>query len=414
MSRHNNYINRLYELLICIYKLRIEINNLDENITDCLAKLDELKKVNDNESVNMIQELTEAKSYITKLEETANDIEKIANEEFQVNIKKIISIFKSKIKQLTQDSQTLKQEHNAKLMTEKSLLSNYKSNQKVMKENLFELKGSLTTLIMMHIDYYSELLRVGVDVRGEGISWIVVSLLELNCILKYEMFPRFLKKEHVDYLIRLGEMHIYYNQSKIIVQHYKEIELLQKVNKKENDEAAVCALKRNEQRKLSLSVQTSFMFGKLNMFDLMSFNKHKSRKDVIRQMRKDESDFRTEVAKRDLNTMLNVDNEIKNFTKELRKLKINGPPVAKNPILESYSEQYIRKNRRFLEVDVNKKEIVKYRKKSEEILFQITNLRKKEIEKFKREFEGLKNVNQNTKIEYDMMFCALFGHNTLH
>ena len=51
--------------------------------------------------------------------------------------------------------------------------------------------------------YYLDLLKKGFDVRNEGLVWIVRRLLELSTKIEKNMFPRFLDKNQIDYIMKV-------------------------------------------------------------------------------------------------------------------------------------------------------------------------------------------------------------------
>jgi len=52
--------------------------------------------------------------------------------------------------------------------------------------------------------YYLEILFNGIDVRYEGLIWVVKRLVELNTTLDYSYFPKVLDNEQIDYLINVN------------------------------------------------------------------------------------------------------------------------------------------------------------------------------------------------------------------
>ena len=52
-------------------------------------------------------------------------------------------------------------------------------------------------------EYYIEILKSGIDVRTEGLVWLVKRLIELNCELDDAMFPKFLDHSQIEYLLKV-------------------------------------------------------------------------------------------------------------------------------------------------------------------------------------------------------------------
>ena len=401
----------IYELLICIYKLKIEIQTLDSQIISKLSKIDKLKIEYEDQIYIYKKEEKDANHYMTKLYETINTIEKIPdNDPYIKDIDLLIQSFDSKVKQINEEYKEFKIENSDALLKEREELQYYKEKQGKIKLIAFDLKSLLTTFINTHTEYLKIVLKTGLDCRSEGLVWIIIMLLEMNCIIKFEMFPRFLKREHIEYLITIGELYIYYNQTKSILQFYKEKELKAKLSRKEDEEVLSKALRRTEMRKMTFSMQTAFLY---NPIDQIGNHKY-DRNNLEKNREREETSFRIDRQKKTFQELMNVDEDVKKYKEELTKIKKYGLSKVRNPNGELQEGSITTKSKKYMEIDINKKEILKYRKKGEEIIFQIGALKKKEIDKFKKEFERLRNINQNTKIEYDLMFCALFGHNTIH
>lgn len=54
--------------------------------------------------------------------------------------------------------------------------------------------------------YYFTILRNGYDVRDEGLVWVVKHLLEMNTIVEYHHFPKFLDNQQIDYLLSQAQL----------------------------------------------------------------------------------------------------------------------------------------------------------------------------------------------------------------
>jgi hypothetical protein len=85
-------------------------------------------------------------------------------------------------------------------------LSNYILNEKTKFEvEIKKTKLMLTFLMKDQINYYTEILKKGIDVRSEGLCWIIRRLIELNGPYDYQSFPRFLENNQIDYIIKLAK-----------------------------------------------------------------------------------------------------------------------------------------------------------------------------------------------------------------
>ena len=79
------------------------------------------------------------------------------------------------------------------------------------------LKSNLDILFAKQREYYKELLSEGIDVRSEGLAWIVKRLIELNEVIDHAIFPRFLHREHIEYIVFLSFKSVEIAQIKILM-----------------------------------------------------------------------------------------------------------------------------------------------------------------------------------------------------
>ena len=101
-------------------------------------------------------------------------------------------------------------------------IANYRlQSEQVIKQSK-ELKEAFNSLVKHQKRYYFNLLSDGVDVRNEGLVWVVKRLKEINCDFENYMFPRFLDNYQIDYLIKLASLMNERSQLKVILQAFKE------------------------------------------------------------------------------------------------------------------------------------------------------------------------------------------------
>ena len=55
-----------------------------------------------------------------------------------------------------------------------------------------------------HRKYYFEILKKGIDVRQEGLSWVLQKLIELKAFIENSKFPKFLNSQQIDYLLTIA------------------------------------------------------------------------------------------------------------------------------------------------------------------------------------------------------------------
>jgi hypothetical protein len=53
------------------------------------------------------------------------------------------------------------------------------------------------------IIYYNSIISRGIDVRAEGLVWVIKRIMELTISLEYTIFPRFLDQSQIDYLLKV-------------------------------------------------------------------------------------------------------------------------------------------------------------------------------------------------------------------
>ena len=80
--------------------------------------------------------------------------------------------------------------------------NNSNINEKQVK--LKEAKNQFNEKVKFLKEYYYQLLKTGLDVRKEGLSWVIVKLSELNAYINKNHFPQFLSNSERDYLMKIG------------------------------------------------------------------------------------------------------------------------------------------------------------------------------------------------------------------
>ena len=96
-------------------------------------------------------------------------------------------------------------------------------NQKLSelaKENN-KLKIIYKELSYKETQYYLSILKTGTDTRADGLSWIIKRLMELNIPINYSIFPKFLDKDEINYLIKLAKLELEKSQIKTIIETLK-------------------------------------------------------------------------------------------------------------------------------------------------------------------------------------------------
>ena len=69
-----------------------------------------------------------------------------------------------------------------------------------IEDNLHRLKVRINNRVIEHRKYFFEILKKGIDVRKDGLSWCLVRLIELKSFIEISKFPKFLNTQQIQYL----------------------------------------------------------------------------------------------------------------------------------------------------------------------------------------------------------------------
>ena len=89
----------------------------------------------------------------------------------------------------------------------KSLVEQIKENTTKLKEKqkkFKQAKENFNEKVKFLKEYYYQILKKGLDVRKDGLSWVVVKLSELNAFIDMNHFPAFLSSSEINYLMKIG------------------------------------------------------------------------------------------------------------------------------------------------------------------------------------------------------------------
>ena len=123
----------------------------------------------------------------------------------------------------------------SKECTEKiSVLNNKKkileSELKILNNELGYYKQVNDELLREHRSYYMDILKKGVDLRKDGLVWVVKNLIELQVNLEYQHFPKYLTHEQIDYLKFLACLILEEAELKIIISVLKKRQSNERIN----------------------------------------------------------------------------------------------------------------------------------------------------------------------------------------
>ena len=76
----------------------------------------------------------------------------------------------------------------------------------IQDNNVFykKAKSNLDLRVQTLSGYYYQILKKGIDVRRNGLSWVIVKLMELGAYVDSHHFPLFLDEEEINYILRIG------------------------------------------------------------------------------------------------------------------------------------------------------------------------------------------------------------------
>ena len=101
---------------------------------------------------------------------------------------------------------------------------------KIINNELGYYKHVNDELFREHRSYYMDILKKGVDLRKEGLVWVVKNLIELQVNLEYQHFPKYLTHEQIDYLKFLARLILEETELKIIIKVLKKKQSNEKIN----------------------------------------------------------------------------------------------------------------------------------------------------------------------------------------
>ena len=126
------------------------------------------------------------------------------NMEMFIKQKKLKSEYVEKIKKFNKEKDVLENEI--------EIINNELSYYKCVNDELLREYKS----------YYMDILKKGIDIRKDGLLWVVKNLIELQINLEYQHFPKYLTHEQIDYLKKLAFIILEENELKIIISVLKK------------------------------------------------------------------------------------------------------------------------------------------------------------------------------------------------
>ena len=363
----------------------IDIENIDPEYL--ITKKKKLKVIKKKKSILNNQEekwkkmeknmkKTVKEKEITKREIPSN--EKLIRHQKIVEINQIVI---NHIKKLDEDKENLRKE------------MEYKNKKILNIENeLRKLKLKVNSRVAEHKRYYFDILKKGIDVRREGLSWILVKLIELKAFIEHSKFPKFLNTKQIEYLLKIA-----YKQYELseLVKLFTILTNRQK-NLKEN---------LNEKKKLE-NILT-----KTTLESEKSINENIKNENENIIPHKFMSGFDTIALKYEkvINIALNTNKEervirgiVNNLHNLIIKKNVNDDTLDKISFVPGSYAEFFNANSKFREyfddIFYLNSEIVKREK-------ELKKIKSEEMENFRKE-----NSKRVGNVEIETQFAALFGN----
>ena len=244
--------------------------------------------------------------------------------------------------------------------------------------------------------YYLSILKTGTDTRADGLSWIIKRLIELNIPMNYSIFPKFLDREEINYLIQISKLE--YEKAQIIniienVKLRKKKNLVIKNKPINNSITDKKDLYKKFKFNINLNDDSNYrnIYGS-KLFDkvIEQYNNHYVIKNKLYSFKKQNS--ADNLILKDIKKKLNIfaHNQDSNIFKKENNKEFSS-------INQKDKEQYY--NILFLS------------EREKKLNLYIEKMRMKEYLKFKEKFKAIPIKDLLFKQYYNQVFNALFGKN---
>lgn len=298
-----------------------------------------------------------------------------------------------KLQLIAENARQIKDTDNDKGFCEEKL-KRFQKQLNETEEEIRHLKVKMDSKISNYCQYYFDILKKGIDVRSDGLSWIIIKLIEIKIYLENSKFPIFLNTEQIEYLLQISHMQYELNE---LIQLFKILKHKQKAM-------------RDKHLKESLLIEIK----KEDDSDHIFKRRNTKNSQELFQESNFANKFKSLYAKYEnaINICLNEDSEdlyIKTIARELH-----------NKIVKSQEEDETDSEKLyFLPGSLAEyfNESNKFRQYFDDILYlsceiakresDIKEMKRNQMLKFRRETE--KKLTKNT-IEHEMVFGAIFGN----
>ena len=286
------------------------------------------------------------------------------------------------------------------------IITNIKEKLEEINKNSNEIKSIQNQLSQKLIKYYLKKLKKGEDIRFEGLSWILIRLFELNIPIDSSLFPNFLDKDEINYLIQIAKYGYEINQLKLILDALRE-----KETGKANVNLKIFS-SLTEEGKLS-----AIFFNKIeeNKFEKIYLNSDSNTDKILLKLIKNNP-----LLNNNSNT---ISNEHKKFEIENNIVDLKSRELKRRISMFAIDKQYkLNNKKKNFNNEINNLILLSSDRKSTylydiiKIIEKINNLnnlvnerREKELINFSEKYK-LKNLSdEDSKNHYNKVFSALFG-----
>ena len=399
--------NMKKKLSVDINKIINKINNIEyekknyyENQNEKIKFLEEnnfFYDVNNNNKKKKNKN-NSSKNLIINEKYKNNFNDKISNKDKKFYNKNEIQKLKSKLNNFLTSSNTKKIELNEEL----KLLQN---NVKLIEEEIKKIKVRISSRIIEQRKYFFDILKKGIDVRKEGLSWVIIKLIELNGFFEESKFPKFLNNSQIDYLLKISYKQYELNELLKLFYVLKDKQNCLKNEYEKHHKKEVNSNDLNENKKDNFNEENNENYSipikyykkfeniaqKYEKVTNIRINEQKEEK----YLKKIVCDLQEKIKKKYYYSKEKI-----NFDNENNENDDENDENDKLLFLPGSLAEFFSKNKKFRDyfddIFYLNSEIRKRQK-------EIKNLRKEEIEKFKKNNKGkISNLN--------MIFLAMFGN----
>jgi hypothetical protein len=325
------------------------------------------------------------------------------------------------------ESKKLTDEFNFKTQKMRKEIQKYETKVQNASNEVKNLTEKFKIKMEENKNYYLEILKKGIDVRTEGVTWCLRRLLEINMYLDYTSFPEFLDKSQIEYLIKFSTLKVENHNLSLI---YKALRARPKLFlKKSNGNISENKIQSKlegkilemEIKEFRLDEDNSSILHSQNIEDLLN---------KIPQMYKNV--FSAKTVKLLENVFIKFQHLIKIGTLERtledinidsiisemkNRLRLHGPNIKENEVISTpetpTSQKYSILKSKIDNCAQAKDQIEELILLRDVILNnekELENLKKNQYSEFQKKIENLRTYDKKQSIYIDISRAALFGN----